>query len=100
MADVSYRFKSIPKHAGADAERSAVLWPLTGIRPDQEAQMNQAVQQVLANWRHRCLELNRADYPKVRGVKLQYARNCPPAGVEMVPDGSRAKLQCCQCVAV
>ena len=100
MADVVYTLKSVSKYAGAIAERSAVLWPLTGVRPDQEDRMNQAAQRVLAAWRQRCLDLHRAGYSKLQGLRLQYARNCPPAGVVMVPEGRRAKLQCCRQMAV
>jgi len=96
VADVIYTLQSVPKHAGENAERSAVLWPLTGVRPDLgDAETDRGVQQVLALWRFRCLELHREGYPMFAGVKFQYARNCPPAGVVTSPDGGVRKLKRC-----
>lgn len=101
MADFNFTLVSVPRKAGALAERTAVLRPLTGLRDlTRDADVTEAVGRVLARWRGRCNVLRQTGWKGAGEVKFQYMRNCPPAGVYMRPDTRTRFSRACRQTAV
>ncbi|QDU18930.1 hypothetical protein [Urbifossiella limnaea] len=97
MADVRFVVASVPRSAAAMAERQAVLCRVSGKREFQiDAAVEAAAKAVLRRWRTRLAQLREAGWGPIQGLKFQYARNCPPAGVVARPaDGERSSVRPC-----
>jgi hypothetical protein len=82
VADVRFVFESAPRSAPAFAQRVAVLHRIAGKSPNwsPEAAIKSA-EAVLGKWRRVLVQLREVGWGPAQGVRFQYARNCPPAGV-------------------
>lgn len=97
MADVNFTTQFVPRHAGAKAQRLAVLKPLApGVDLVHDAEVPAAVFQALGYWRRRCNELREVGWEPAQGVKFQYMRNCPPTVASMRPDNRRGYTRPCR----
>lgn len=78
MADATFAWAGGPPDPPAWAARMAVV---RGTYPRKARRANPPVrllERTLLLWRRRAAELARLGWPRLAGVALQYARNCPP----------------------
>lgn len=93
--DVEFRVTEVFKHAGALAERGAVIHPLGGSKDlVGDRAVEAAVGRVVEKWRRRCVVLQKAGLPIFQGVRFQYARNCPPVAVKCRVVGREGVFNC------
>ncbi len=93
--DLKYNLISVPRHAGAFAERIAILRPVSpksDLRSDIEVW--KAVKFTQQQWRRRLVQLRDAGWGPAQGLRGQYLRNCPPAIVNSRPDTCESSRFC------
>lgn len=81
MPDQTFTIKRIKTTNAAYAQKISVLWPLTKRRSLHAQDVAKDMLLVLTWWRKRAKMLKDKKWPDLMGPgKLQFARNCPPAG--------------------
>jgi hypothetical protein len=101
MPDAKFTILSVPRHAGALAERMAVLKPLTpGLTLAKDEQVQVSARRVLELWRRRCNVLRQEGWELAQSTRFSFMRNCPMAVVHARPNSDQRYTRPCNTIAI
>ncbi len=96
MSDFRFNITKVLNHAGALAERTAVLRSICSQREmTTDSAVEDAVHLVMRLWRRRCNQLREAQWGPAVTKQFQYMRNCPPVSVVARPETARGSSLPC-----
>jgi hypothetical protein len=82
VSDEVFVVKGVTKRSSTFSSKISVLWPLIGRRSLRDEDVILDTNVLINRWRQRLSVFKEKGWPDIQGTgKLQFARNCPPAGV-------------------
>jgi len=92
---VSFRYTRMPLSPAGAAAYHSVIKPLCGVVNTQTNEIVKAIQHIRGRWILRSKELSAAGWAACTEDKLEFACNCPPVPVQIVPRTRPCSLRIC-----